>query len=51
MPKQPIIFGSEVCATLELAFEREWLETNGLGGFASSTVAGINCRSRKFGSD
>jgi glycogen debranching enzyme len=23
---------------------REWLETNGLGGFASSTVAGLNTR-------
>ena len=23
---------------------REWLETNGLGGFASSTLAGINTR-------
>ena len=24
--------------------EREWLETNGLGGFASSTIAGLNTR-------
>jgi predicted glycogen debranching enzyme len=44
MPKHPIIIGSEVCANLEPAVEREWLETNGLGGFASSTVAGINTR-------
>jgi predicted glycogen debranching enzyme len=44
MPKEPITFGSEVCANLELALDCEWLETNGLGGFASSTVAGINTR-------
>src|SRR5436305_15012858 len=27
-----------------MACEREWLETNGLGGFASSTLAGLNTR-------
>lgn len=26
------------------ALQREWLETNGLGGYASSTVAGIHTR-------
>lgn len=26
------------------ALSREWLETNGLGGFASSTVIGLNTR-------
>src|SRR5579884_3786984 len=26
------------------AFRREWLETNGIGGFASSTIAGMNTR-------
>jgi predicted glycogen debranching enzyme len=29
---------------LETAIRREWLETNGIGGFASSTVAGMNTR-------
>ena len=29
---------------LESALSREWLETNGLGGYASSTVIGINTR-------
>ena len=37
-------FGEEVCRDLQEATAREWLETNGLGGFASSTVAGINTR-------
>ena len=26
------------------ALRREWLETNGLGGFASSTITGLNTR-------
>lgn len=29
---------------LEAALSREWLETNGIGGFASSTVVGLNTR-------
>jgi predicted glycogen debranching enzyme len=33
-----------VCGDLEAALSREWLETNGLGGFSSSTVAGANTR-------
>jgi len=28
----------------DIALRREWLETNGLGGFASSTIAGLNTR-------
>ncbi len=39
-----IRFGSEVCANWEAASQREWLETNALGGFASGTVAGANTR-------
>lgn len=39
-----IEFGEEVCRDLREATAREWLETNGLGGFASSTVAGLNTR-------
>jgi predicted glycogen debranching enzyme len=33
-----------MAANLPVLLEREWLETNGLGGFASSTVAGANAR-------
>jgi predicted glycogen debranching enzyme len=39
-----IRFGREVCGDLRQALSREWLETNGLGGFASSTIAGLNTR-------
>jgi len=39
-----IDFGEEVCQDLDAALGREWLETNGLGGFASSTIAGANTR-------
>jgi len=34
----------ETCSDLEAAPRREWLETNGLGGFASSTIIGLNTR-------
>jgi len=33
-------FGREVCGSLEIAEQREWLVTNGIGGFASGTVGG-----------
>jgi glycogen debranching enzyme len=39
-----IHFGPETCHNLEAALQREWLETNGLGGFASSTILGLNTR-------
>ena len=39
-----ILFGPEICRNLEAATQREWLETNGLGGFASSTLIGLNTR-------
>lgn len=34
----------DVLGNLDQALRREWLETNGLGGFASSTLVGINTR-------
>ncbi|HEX8871815.1 MAG TPA: glycogen debranching enzyme N-terminal domain-containing protein, partial [Candidatus Acidoferrum sp.] len=37
-------FGREVCGDLASAESREWLVTNGLGGFASGTVAGSSTR-------
>ncbi len=33
-------FGREICGTLEAAEQREWLVTNGIGGYASGTVSG-----------
>ena len=39
-----IRFGKDICGDLEAASRREWLETNGLGGFASSTIIGLNTR-------
>ena len=39
-----IRFGQDVCGDLDAALGREWLETNGLGGFASSTIVGLNTR-------
>jgi glycogen debranching enzyme len=36
--------GREVCAELASAESREWLVTNGLGSFASGTVAGLLTR-------
>ncbi|MGA6983766.1 MAG: amylo-alpha-1,6-glucosidase [Candidatus Sulfotelmatobacter sp.] len=39
-----IRFRRDVCDNLNEASSREWLETNGLGGFASSTIIGLNTR-------
>jgi predicted glycogen debranching enzyme len=39
-----IQFTEEACGDLDAALGREWLETNGLGGFASSTIVGLNTR-------
>jgi predicted glycogen debranching enzyme len=43
MRKPPIILSGPF-VDLDFALRREWLETNGLGGFASSTVVGMNTR-------
>ncbi|HUT19603.1 MAG TPA: amylo-alpha-1,6-glucosidase [Anaerolineae bacterium] len=37
-------FGREVCGDLHAANDREWLVTNGIGGYASGTVAGLLTR-------
>ncbi|MBD2071819.1 glycogen debranching enzyme family protein [Leptolyngbya sp. FACHB-671] len=39
-----IEFGREICGTLPTAESREWLVTNGIGGYASGTVAGLLTR-------
>ncbi len=41
LPGQPFIsFGREICGELVNGLRREWLVTNGLGGYASGTLAG-----------
>jgi predicted glycogen debranching enzyme len=39
-----ITFTKDVLHNFEAATSREWLETNGIGGFACSTVSGMNTR-------
>ena len=39
-----INFTTDVLHNFEAATSREWLETNGIGGFACSTVIGVNTR-------
>src|SRR5947207_6661850 len=40
----PIRFGRQVCGSLDEAAAREWLVTDGLGGYAMGTVAGLRTR-------
>ncbi|HEV1992788.1 MAG TPA: amylo-alpha-1,6-glucosidase, partial [Candidatus Acidoferrum sp.] len=45
MPEQAEVqFGREICGDLASAESREWLVTNGIGGYASGTVAGSQTR-------
>jgi predicted glycogen debranching enzyme len=39
-----IIFDETVCRNYKAASTREWLETNGIGGFACGTISGANIR-------
>ena len=39
-----IQFGREICGDLDSAESREWLVTNGIGGYSSGTVAGSPTR-------
>ena len=39
-----ITFDTKVCTDFAAATSREWLETNGIGGFASGTISGANNR-------
>ncbi|MEJ7863067.1 MAG: amylo-alpha-1,6-glucosidase [Pyrinomonadaceae bacterium] len=39
-----INFDAQICHDFTAATKREWLETNGIGGFASSSVSGANTR-------
>ncbi len=40
-----IRFGRDTCGHVDLASRKEWLETNGIGGYAAGTVAGMHTRS------
>ena len=47
MPTQAqaaISFGRAICGDLDAALRREWLVTNGIGGFAAGTIAGAHTR-------
>jgi predicted glycogen debranching enzyme len=37
-------FDQESCRNLDVSLSREWLETNAIGGFSSSTIIGLNTR-------
>lgn len=39
-----ISLGTEILSRFEQAIQKEWLVTNGSGGYASSTVLGVNTR-------
>jgi predicted glycogen debranching enzyme len=39
-----IKLGTEICTNFEEATSREWLETNGIGGFAGGTISGAMTR-------
>ncbi len=40
----PITFDRSICCDLNATISREWLVTNGLGGYATGTVAGVLTR-------
>lgn len=40
----PVHFGREIAAPLDVAEAREWIVTNGIGGYASGTIAGSMSR-------
>jgi len=43
---EPVVaFGRERCGDLDAALRREWLVTNGIGGYASGTLIGVSTRS------
>jgi hypothetical protein len=42
--RSPVQFGREICSSVYEASEREWLVTNGIGGFASGTISGLLTR-------
>jgi predicted glycogen debranching enzyme len=41
-----LIIKSEQCQSVREALQQEWLDTNGMGGYSSSTI--LNCHTRKY---
>ena len=39
-----IEFGKEICQEFDLGIKKEWIETNTLGAYSSSTIYGLNTR-------
>lgn len=39
-----VVLGRAVCGDFEQAFRREWIVTNGLGGYSAGTISGLNTR-------
>src|SRR5262245_11109500 len=39
-----IQFTRDILRDIRASMSREWLETNGIGGFSSSTIIGLNTR-------
>jgi predicted glycogen debranching enzyme len=44
MNPPPIIFKREITSDYSQTYEKEWIITNGLGGYASTTITGANTR-------
>src|SRR5579864_2386699 len=42
--KPRLVLDQKICSDLSLSRSREWLETNSIGGYASSTITGLNTR-------
>src|SRR5579871_4548745 len=40
----PLVVGRDACRDFAQSSKLEWLETNGTGGFAMGTIAGVNTR-------
>ena len=44
METNPIYFGRDICSDLGQSTQREWLITNGIGGYGCGTISGILTR-------
>ncbi len=40
----PILIGKNICQDLSQLIQKEWIDTNGLGGYSSSTIGLVNTR-------
>lgn len=39
-----LTWGRSICGNLDVSSQREWLVTNGIGGYAAGTITGLNTR-------